>query len=315
MDTENYEAETPRVDAWTDPWADPVNIIQKHIGHITRRANAYNDRVTAGGDRDMNASLVESTRALESLSVVIELQGLLNEVRAAQESVNQDRMRQAAQSANRAYEQGVNEGITRGMDRAERAQERDRQDAGTRLAHGNPAEDRDEQRVIIPQGYVAAWFHVFVDAEGDSFSREVYGTLDAAVREGDTRAVIVAGPDKHLIALERVRFAPTLHTLIAERDLNELEGLKVRHADQSGVRVVDAMDQDGNLDLMVHTLPEKDAGEDCQAGTYLRFTAASQDGGSRAVVDVSKEQFRSIVQAAETLYARHLIAQAGGDES
>lgn len=108
--------------AQPNPWNDPANIIQRHVAHLIRNANVHNDRVTAGGDRDMNAALVESARATLYLSVALELRGLLAEISDAQTAESQERNRLSLSAARRAYEQGVADG----MDKASQAHEREK---------------------------------------------------------------------------------------------------------------------------------------------------------------------------------------------
>ena len=108
--------------AQPNPWNDPANIIQKHVAHLIRNANVHNDRVTTGGDRDMNAALVESARATLYLSVALELQGLLAEISDAQTAESQERNRLSLSAARRAYEQCVADG----MDKASQAHGREK---------------------------------------------------------------------------------------------------------------------------------------------------------------------------------------------
>lgn len=293
-----------------NPWNDPVNIVQKHIAHLTRRANAHSDRVTAGGDRDMNAALVESTRAVEYLSTAFELQSLLAEIREAQAAEAEERQRLNAQAANRAYQQGLADGVGQRNDRM-----RDEASAVRRMTHGNPSDDRDGEDMIIPKGYIAAWQHQHTEPDGTIISQEVYGILDTDVRQGDTRAVIVSGPDTHVIALDRIRFAPKLHTLVAERDLKKLDALQVLHADGSAVRLVDGMDGTSELNAYVHNLAEGEGVEGAKPGTYVRLTINQQDNGTRALADISRTQWHQLNEAVEALYARRLIINAERAES
>jgi hypothetical protein len=293
-----------------NPWNDPVNIIHKQIAHLTRKANVHNDRVTAGGDRDMNAALVESARAVNYMSTAFELQGLAAEVQAAQQAEAEERKRLGAQAANRAYQQGLADGVGQRNDRL-----REEASALRRMTHGNPSDDRDGEDMIIPKGYIAAWQHQHVAPDGTIISQEVYGVLDTDVRQGDARAVIVSGPDTHVIALDRIRFAPKLHTLVAERDLKKLDALQVLHADGSAVRLVDGMDGTSELNAYVHNLREGEGLEGAQPGTYIRLTINQADNGTRALADISRDQWAQLNQAVEALYARRLIANAEKDES
>lgn len=293
-----------------NPWSDPVNIVHKHIAHLVRKANVHNDLVTAGGDRDMSAALVESTRAVEYLSTAFELQGLVAEIREAQAAETEQRQRMNAQAANRAYQQGLADGVGQRNDRL-----REEAAAVRRMTHGNPSDDRDGEDMIIPKGYIAAWQHQHAEPDGTIISQEVYGVLDTDVRQGDTRAVIVSGPDTHVIALDRIRFAPKLHTLVAERDLKKLDALQVLHADGSAVRLVDGMDGTSRLDAYVHTLREGEGLEEAKPGTYIRLTIDQSNNGTRALADISRDQWAQLNQAVEALYARRLIANAERGES
>lgn len=303
MDTSNYEASTP----WEETAADRVEYFAANLG---QRAQGEAARITHPGEgADMNAALVHAVRQATLQGVQIDLAYLANDVRklAAQDVEAHNRASQ--QAAQNAYNQGLVEGVEKGKN----YQQRDQADAGERLAHGNPSPYREGEDMLIPKGYVAAWQHAHEEPDGTKFYREVYGTLDADVRDGDTRAVIVAGPDKHLISLERVRFAPTLHALVAERDTSKLSALEPVDSGRT-VRAVDAMDGKGHVDASVQTLEADEAAEGSEPGTYVRLVAV-RPGNGRVTVDLSKAQWLEMVQSVETLYARRVIAQAEGDES
>ena len=258
----------------------------------------------------MNAALVHAIRQATLQGVLIDLAYLANDVRKL---TAQDADRQSHE-VDKAAREAYGRGVTDGVQKVRTLQERDQADSAERLAHGNPSPNRDGEDMIIPRGYVAAWRHEMEQPDGSAFYREVYGTLDADVREGDTRAVIVAGPDKHLISLDRVRFAPNLHTLVAERDIKALPSLEFTATDPTAVRVTDGMDGGGRIALNVHTLREEQALTGGKPGTYIRL-GVHQDGVAKGVLDLTREQWTDLADAAETLYARHLIAQAEGDES
>lgn len=300
----DYQASTP----WEETAADRVEQFAATLGS---RSQGEAQRVTHPGEgADMNAALVHAIRQATLQGVQIDLSYLANDVRklAAQDADRQ--ANEAEKAAREAYGRGVADGVQK----VRALQERDQADSAERLAHGNPSLNRDAEDMAIPRGYVAAWGHVHEEPDGTQFHREVYGTLDADVRQGDTRAVIVAGPDKHLISLDRVRFAPDLHTLVAERDLKAMPSLEFRDSDPTAVRVTDGMDGEGRISLNVHTLPPEEAASTAKPGTYIRL-GVHQDGVAKGVLDLTREQWTDLADAAETLYARHLIARAEGDES
>lgn len=293
-------------------WEDsPALRVEYFASNLGQRAQGEASRITHPGEgADMNAALVHAVRQATLQGVQIDLAYLAEDIRQLTEQKREERDREAESAAREAYGKGVTDGVQK----VRTHQERDQADAAERLAHGNSSPNRDDEDMIIPRGYVAAWKHVHEEPDGTQFQREVYGTLDADVREGDTRAVIVAGPDKHLISLDRVRFAPTLHTLVAERDLKKLDSLEFTVADPTAVRVTDGMDGEGRISLNVHTLPPESAASTAKPGTYLRL-GVHQDGIAKGVLDLTVHQWTDLQDAAETLYARHLVAQAEGDVS
>lgn len=285
--------------------------VQSFAANIAMRAEAQGRKVTHPGEgADMNAALVAAVRQATLLEVHLDLGYLANDVRKTEADTAHQRDVVSATAAREAYGKGVQDGVTK----VRTLQERDQVDNAARLSHGNASLDREAEDMIVPRGYVAAWKHVHEEPDGSQFQREVYGTLESDVREGDTRAVIVAGPDKHLISLDRVRFAPDLHTLVAERDLKALPSLVFTTSDPTAVRVMDGMDGQGRLSLHAHTLPEGENAPDAKPGTYLRL-GVHQDGVSKGVLDLTVHQWMDLQDAAETLYARHLIAQSKADES
>jgi hypothetical protein len=294
--------------SWEETAAERVELFAANLGS---RAQGEAMRITHPGEgADMNAALVHAIRQATLQGVQIDLAYLANDVRKLADQDADARNRASQQAAQNAYNQGLVEGVEKGKS----YQQRDQADAADRLAYGNPSAYREGEDMIIPKGYVAAWFHVHEEPDGTKFHREVYGTLDADVRDGDTRAVIVAGPDKHLISLDRVRFAPNLHTLVAERDLKRLPSLEFTATDPSAVRVTDGMDGEGRISLNVHTLEPENAVSTAKPGTYIRL-GVHQDGVAKGLLDLTREQWLDLQEAAETLYARHLINQSAGDES
>jgi hypothetical protein len=304
MDQQNYAA-----DMVATPWDEgPAERIELFAAGLASTARNLGRMVThPGGESDMNAPLVNSVRQAALLEVHLDLGYLANDVRKMLAQQKSEAERSAQRAAMTSYGQGVADGVEKGKD----YHAREVADAEARSLHGNPNLIREQERVIIPAGYVAAWFHVLEEPDGTKYQRQVFGRLAADVREGDTRAVIVAGPDRLLVGLDRIRFAPTLATIVAEADLALLDGLEVRH-EQSTVRLRDGMDANGTLDVTVHTLKPGEESEGSQPGTYIRFT--TQDG-ERTVFDLSKGQWQHLVQAVEALYARRVIADAQGDES
>lgn len=301
--TENYQASTP----WEETAADRVEQFAATLGS---RAQGEAMRVTHPGEgSDMNAALVHAIRQATLQGVQLDLAYLANDVRKLAALDTDAHNRASQQAAQNAYNQGLVEGVEKGKS----YQQRDQADAAERLAYGNPAPIRDLQTVITPRGHVAAWRHEMEQPDGSRFFREVYGTLDADVREGDTRAVIVAGPDKHLISLDRVRFAPTLHALVAERDLSALENATLIDTG-TGVRLQDGMDGGGHLDANITTLDADGAAEGSKPGTYVRLVSV-RPGNGRVTLDMTVGQWTDLVDAVEALYARRVIAQAEGDES
>ena len=292
---------------WEDSAALRVEYFASNLG---QRAQGEASRITHPGEgSDMNAALVHAIRQATLQGVQIDLGYLAEDVRQLTEQKRQERDQEAEAAAREAYGKGVQDGVTK----VRTLQERDQADNAARLSHGNASLDRDAEDMIIPRGYVAAWKHIHEEPDGTQFHREVYGRLDTDVREGDTRAVIVAGPDKHLISLDRVRFAPTLDTLIAERDLSELDGLELINTG-TAVRIVDAMDKGGHLDVNINTLEEGENAEGSAPGTYVRLVSV-RPGNGRVTRDISPAQWHELTQVVETFYARRMDALSEGDES
>lgn len=304
MDTQNYEPATP----WEETAADRVEQFAAALGS---QGQGEAMRITHPGEgADMNAALVHAVRQATIQGIQLDLAYLANDVRRLTAQDTDTQAREADKASREAYGRGVTDGVQK----VRELRERDQVDNAERLAYGNPSPNRDGEDMIIPRGYVAAWHHRHEQPDGSVFSREVYGVLDADVREGDQRAVIIAGPDKHFISLDRVRFAPDLHTLVAERDLKQMQNLEIRPSDPGTVRVTDGMDGEGRLSLNVHTLTPEAAAATAKPGTYLRL-GVQQDGVAKGVLDLTCDQWTDLQDAAETLYARHLIEQGKGDES
>lgn len=311
MDQESPMADT--VNQAADPWSDKAEDLVREFARTQNAiAGHHSAGVTHPGDTaDMNAPLVNAVRHAKTLEFVLDLHGLADNLRRLEDRASLVRARQAQRDRAEAYQQGVADGVEKG--RQYHAQEV--RESEVAALHGNPEDRvlRETKRVIIPKGYVAAWHHKYEDPDGSSFLREVYGILDLDVREGDTRAVIVAGPDRYHISLDRTRFAPSLARLVAERDIKALEHLESLHADQSVVRLMDAMDKSARLDVTVHTLEASEAAEDATPGTYIRLRAVMVGDGDTVPVDLTKAQWLDLVQAVEALYARRVIADAEGD--
>lgn len=311
MDQHNPMADT--VNEAADPWSDKAEDLVREFARTQNAiAGHHSSGVTHPGDTaDMNAPLINAVRQAKTLEFVLDLHGLADNIRRSEERASRVRAREGQRATQQAYAQGVADGVEKG--RQYHAQEvRENEVAAL---HGN-AEDRvlrELKRIIIPKGYVAAWQHRYEDPDGTAFLREVYGVLDLDVREGDTRAVVMAGTDRLLIALDRVRFAPALATLVAERDIKALEHVEVLHTDQSLVRITDGMDKSSRLDVTVHTLEASEAAEDATPGTYVRLRAVMIGDNDAIPVDLTKDQWQSLVQAVETMYARRVIADAEGD--
>lgn len=311
------DQESPMVDTVNevaDPWSDKAEDLVREFARTQNAiAGHHASGVTHPGDTaDMNAPLVNAIRHAKTLEFVLDLHGLADNLRRMEDRASLVRARQSQRERQEAYQLGVADGVEKG--KQYHAQEV--RESEVAALHGNPEDRvlRETKRVIIPKGYVAAWHHKYEDPDGTAFQREVYGVLDLDVREGDTRAVVMAGPDRLLIALNRVRFAPALATLVAERDLKALEHVEVLHSDQSVVRVVDSMDKSARLDVTVHTLEESEAAEGATPGTYVRLRAVMVGDGDTIPVDLTKDQWQALVQAVETLYARRVITGAEGDE-
>jgi hypothetical protein len=300
-----------QVAASADPWSDKAEDLVREFARTHQSIAAHHSgAVTHPGETsDMNAPLVNSVRHAAALEFVLELGHLADSIRRMEDRASLVRARQAQRDRADAYGQGVADGVEQGKV----YQQRDQASAADRLAYGNPSAHREGEDVITPKGHVAAWLHVHEEPDGTTFRREVYGTLDADVREGDTRAVIVAGPDKHLISLDRVRFAPTLPALVAVGDLAELDALEVTDSG-TAVKAVDAMDKGGHLEARIATLEEGENAEGSKPGTYVRLVSI-RPGNGRVTLDLSPAQWSHLAQAVEILYGRRLVAQAEGDES
>lgn len=305
MDHDNQAADTV-ADYWTES---PAQRVEIYAANLAARAQSHGRQVTIPGESaDMNAPLVHAVRQATLLEVHMDLGYVVNDVRKAQEQQREDQGRETVAATKRAYEHGRAIGYEEG--RTERVSEQS--DAAVYLAHGNPSPNRAAEAVAIPRGYVAAWKHVHEEPDGTTFLREVYGTLDEDVRAGDTRAVIVAGPDKHLISLDRVRFAPKLETIVAERDLAQLETLHLLGRTEA-VRLADDMDGNAKLDASVVLLKPEEAAPGSKPGRYIRVLAASdEEDEQRATVDLSLAQWLELVQAVETLWARSVLADGDG---
>lgn len=307
MDQESPMADTAEaVDHWGGSTAEEL------VREFARTQNAIAGHHSAGvtfpGETaDMNAPLVNAVRHAKTLEFVLDLHGLADQVHRQEERQACIRAREAKRASQQAYSQGVADGVEKGKD----YHAREVADAEARSLHGNPAVVREQERVVIPAGYVAAWFHVLEEPDGTMYHRQVFGRLAVEVREGDTRAVITAGPDRLLVGLDRIRFAPTLAAIVAEQDLKALSYLEVVTGDQSTVRLRDSMDGQSRMDVSVQTVTPDEAPEDGAPGTYIRLVT---EGSERTVIDLSKDKWQQLIQAVETLYARRVIADSEGGE-
>jgi len=303
MDHENM------ADTAANHWdEDPAQRVEMYAANLAARAQGMGRKITHPGEgADMNAALVNAVRQSTLLEVHADLGYVANDVRKLTTQQAEEQARAAQSSARRAHQQGVEEGVQKGKE----YHAHEVADAEARSLHGNPAMVREQERVIIPAGYVAAWFHVLEEPDGTKCQRQVFGRLAADVREGDTRAVIVAGPDRLLVGLDRIRFAPSLATIVAEADLKLLGHLEVLNGDQTAVRLRDSMDGQSRMDVTVETVTAEQVPEEAAPGTFIRLVT---EGTERTVIDLSKEKWQQLVQAVETLYARRVLADAEGDE-
>jgi hypothetical protein len=299
MDQQNYAA-----DMVATPWDEgPADRIEQYASNLASRAHNLGHMVThPGGESDMNAPLVNSVRQAALLEVHLDLGYLANDVRKMLAQQKSEAERSAQRAAMTSYGQGVADGVEKGKD----YHAREVADAEARSLHGNPAAVRELAPVLTSKGHVAAWKIVHEDPDGTTFAREVYGTLADDVREGDTRAVVQAGPDRLLVGLDRVRFAGTLHALVAERDTADLVGVELLSF--GTYRAQDSMDGSARLDVQITEMTEDEAAQGCKAGTYVRVqTAENNSGEQRVTVDLTLAQWNSLADAVETLYARHLV--------
>jgi len=284
--------------------------VQSFAANIAMRAEGQGRKVTHPGEgADMNAALVAAVRQATLLEVHLDLGYLANDVSKTEAETAHQRDVVSARATREAYGQGVADGVAKGKEyHAREVADNERQSL-----HGNPAAVRELCKVVTPKGQVAAWLHIHVDPDGVEFFREVYGTLAEDVREGDNRAQIAAGPDRFMVGLDRVRFAPTLDKLVAARDLSTLEALEVIDGG-TAVRAVDAMDKGGHLEARITILEEGENAEGSAPGTYVRLVSV-RPGNGRVTLDLSPGEWSDLTQAVEVLYGRHMDAQAAGDES
>lgn len=288
------------------PWEEgPADRIESYAARLGMRAQEEGRRVTHPGEgADMNAPLVSAVRQAALLEVRDDLGYLANDVRKLLDADQDRRNAEARKLTARAHSEGLAEGVQKGME----YHAREVAESEQRSHHGNPAAVRELKSIITPQGHVAAWKIVHDDPDGVTFAREVYGKLADDVREGDTRAVVQAGQDRFLVGLDRVRFAPTLHALVAERDTADLEGVELLSF--GTYRAPDSMDGSSRLDVQLTDLDADEAGPGCKPGTYVRVQSAETregDGNQRVTVDLTLAQWNSLADAVEKLYARHLV--------
>lgn len=310
----DQQAETPLPKPPLGPrpqWEDSAALrVEYFASNLGQRAQGEASRITHPGEgADMNAALVHAIRQSTLQGVQIDLGYLAEDVRQLTEQKRQDRDREAEAAKREAYGQGVADGVAKGREyHAREVADNERQ-----AQHGNPATIRDLCKVIVPKGKVAAWMHIDEEPDGGEFYREVYGRLTEDVREGDNRAQITAGPDRFMVGLDRVRFADTVDEIIAQRDVVLGEGLEL--TDSGGtVRLVDAMDKGGHLDVNITTLEEGENAEGSAPGTYVRLVSV-RPGNGRVTLDLSPGQWYDLTQLVEKFYARRMVALAEGDES